>query len=172
MNTKPWLEIGKVVTTHGVGGELKVQPWADQPEDLLTLETLYIGRERRPVRVERSRVQKTMVLLKLRGVDTLADAAAYRNQILYADRADVRLPEGSFFIQDLEGLQVVDADSGRVYGRLTEVSQTGANDVYHVQGADGTMRYLPAIPEVVLKIDTDGGVVTIRPLKGLFDNED
>ena len=77
--------------------------------------------------------------------------------------------EGVYFIQDLIGLEVLDVDTGKSYGKLTDVMQTGANDVYEVKDADGKTVLIPAIPDVVQETDLDGGVMRIRPLEGLFD---
>ena len=81
-----YLETGKIVSTHGIRGEVKVQPWADSPDFLLRFKTLYLDRGARPMAVEQARVQKTMVLLKLKGIDTVEQAQAMRDQILYLDR--------------------------------------------------------------------------------------
>ena len=138
---KKFLEIGKIVTTHGVVGEVKVYPWCDTPDFLTGFSTLYFHKGKDPVLVQQARVHKNMVLLKLQGTDTLEAAQALRNQILYADRADMPLEEGEYFIQDLIGLTVVDAD--------TEIAGYTAG-----------------------QCDVDGGVMRIRPLKGLFDDAD
>ena len=93
------------------------------------------------------------------------------NRVLFLNRADVKLPKGTYFIADLIGLKVVDADDPEVvYGELTDVSQTGANDIYHVRFPDGKERYVPAIPQVVVETDLKNGVLRIRPLDGLFDD--
>ncbi len=162
------LEIGKIVTIFGIKGEVKVQPWCDDPALLCELDTLY-RRDGSPVAVERARVQKNMVIMKLRGVDTPEDAQKLRNTVLHMDREDVELPEGSWFIADLIGLTVRDSSTGEVYGTLSDVTETGANDVYHVKAPDGRLLLLPAIPEVIDRIDLEGGVMEITPLDGLFD---
>jgi 16S rRNA processing protein RimM len=169
---KKFLETGKIVTTHGVAGEVRVYPWCDSPDFLLDFDTLYLEKGRRPVQVENARVHKNVVILKLAGVDTMNDALQLRDKILYIDRDDVELAEGEYFVQDLMGLSVVDADTGREYGTLTDVSQTGANDVYHIQKDGGPERLIPAIPDVIVKTDIEGGRLLIRPLKGLFEDED
>ena len=81
----------------------------------------------------------------------------------------MELDEGCYFVQDLIGLEVVDADSGESYGKITDVSQTGANDVYHITDEKGNVKLIPAIPEVVAETDIEGGVMKITPLEGLFD---
>lgn len=167
---KQYLECGKIVSTHGVRGELRVQPWCDTPEFLCGFKTLYLQKGTQRMEVERARENKHMVLLKLRGVDTLDDAAALRGQVVYIDRNDAPPDEdGVYFIQDLVGLRVLDADTGREWGKLTDVLATGANDVYVLRDGDGVERLVPAIPQVVLQTDIDAGFMRIRPLPGLFD---
>ena len=123
-----YLQTGKIVSTHGVRGEVKLLPWADSPEFLLQFDTLWIGG--RAYRVESSRVQKTCVLVKLAGIDTVEAASALRDQVVSIDRADAQLPQGSIFIADLLGLPVSDGETP--IGRLTDVMSTPANDVYVV----------------------------------------
>ena len=90
--------------------------------------------------------------------------------MLYIDRDQLELDEGTYFIADLIGMKVVDADDPeKVYGTLTQVSETWANDVYHILFADGVTRYIPAIPLVVISTDVENKVMTIRPLEGLFE---
>jgi 16S rRNA processing protein RimM len=160
---KQYLEIGKIVNVHGLRGDMKVVPWCDDPEFLCEFDTLYLGKAQKPVTVTAARLQKGNVLLHLEGVDTVEEAEKYM------DRDEVELEEGVYFIQDLIGLEVLDVDTGKSYGKLTDVMQTGANDVYEVKDADGKTVLIPAIPDVVQETDLDGGVMRIRPLEGLFD---
>lgn len=169
---KQYLECGKIVTTHGVLGEIKVQPWCDAPEELTGIATLYFDGGKTPLEVQRGRVHKNMALLKLKGVDSIEQAQALRGKILWAHRDDIPLEEDEHFIQDLIGITVADADDGHVYGILSDVSETGANDVYHVTFPDGSVRLVPVISQVVISTDIDAGLMRIRPLKGLFDDED
>ena len=101
-------------------------------------------------------------------VTTPEQAERLRGQILYMHRDDVELEEGVYFIQDLIGLSVLDADSGEVYGELTDVLQTGANDVYEVTGTERTI-LIPAIPDVIIETNLEAGTMRIRPLEGLLD---
>ena len=166
---KQFLEIGKIVNRHGLNGTVKVMPWCDSPDFLCEFETLYRGTKHIPMTVERAAVQKNAVLIKFAGVDTPEAADALRNAVLFMDRNDVELDEDSYFVQDLLGMTVQDADSGTVYGKLTDVLQTGANDVYEVTAENGRKLLVPVIPQVVLKIDDETDTVLIRPLEGLFD---
>ena len=119
--------------------------------------------------IERSRVAKNIVVMKVKGVDTVEEAQKLRNRVLYIDSDDVELDEGCYFVQDLIGLEVIDADSGESYGKITDVSQTGANDVYHITDEKGNVKLIPAIPEVVAETDIENGMMKITPLEGLFD---
>lgn len=170
---KQFLEIGKIVATHGIKGEVRVQPWCDDASILAEMEQLWLDPDGRSViQVQHGRVQKNIVVLKLEGVDTVEAAQLMRNRILYVCRDRLELGENSYFIQDLIGVAVYDADEpDKLYGRLTEVFQTGANDVYEVTDSAGVKRLVPAIPEVVLETDVDGEKMVIRPLKGLFEDE-
>lgn len=165
---KQYLEAGKIVTTHGIKGEVKIMPYTDYPELLCEFDRLFLGKNHEEINVERSRVFKNMVIAKLEGYDTPEAAEKLRNKILYMHRDDLELDEDTYFIQDLIGIEVSDADSGFVYGKITDVMQTGANDVYVIQGKD--REYLvPAIPEVVITTNIDENTMTIRPLEGLFE---
>ncbi|MFR1435433.1 MAG: ribosome maturation factor RimM [Acutalibacteraceae bacterium] len=169
MPRKPFLEAGQIVGTHGVRGEVRVQSWCDSPEIFASLKTLYWDAAgTQPVRVK-SRVHKNLALAKLEGVDTVQDASVLRGRILYLNRRDLDLGD-RYFIQDLVGLSVVDADSGTVYGELTDVSNTGANDIYHMRTPDGREILIPVIPDIIRRVDIDGGRIAICPMKGLFDD--
>ena len=165
---KQYLEIGKIVSVFGIKGEVKVQPWCDSPDFITEFDTLY-WKSGDEVVIERSRVQKNIAVMKIKGCDTVEDAQKLRNRILYMDRNDVELEEGSYFVQDLIGLEVQNIDSGEVYGKLSEVSETGANDVYHIESENGKTYYVPAIPQVVIETDLENGIMKIHPLDGLFE---
>ena len=170
---KPYLELGKVVGTHGVRGELRVNPWCDTPDFARRFKTLYWDKNgEKPVTVLSCRPHGNIVLLRLEGVETMEAAEALKNRMLYLKREDAKLAPGTWFIEELIGCDVLDADDGRRYGTLTDVSQTGANDVWHVTAEDGREYLLPAIPDVVIDADVAADRVLIRPLKGIFDDED
>lgn len=170
MPRQTYLEAGKIVGTHGVRGELRVQPWCDSPQVFASLKTLYFDKGTRPVRVQ-SRPHKNIVLVKMEGVDTVGEAAALRDKVLYLHRDDLKLEPGRHFIQDLIGLRVVDADTAREYGRLTDVSATGANDVYHMRTEEGKEILIPVIPQVVTGVDIDAGRGPYPAMPGLLDED-
>ncbi len=167
---KEYLEIGKIVNVHGLRGDVKVMPWCDEPELLCEFDSLYIDRDKKELFIEDARVFKNTVIMRFEGCNTVEAAEKLRNKILYIHRDDLELEEGVYFIQDLIGLEVIDADTGKVYGTLKDVSPTGANDVYEVRDEEHKKTYwIPAIPDVVIETDVDGGVMKIRPLEGLLD---
>ncbi len=165
-----YLETGKIVSIHALKGEVKIQPWCDSPEYLCTFKRLYSKSGDRVYEIERIRPQGNMVIAKLKGIDTPEQAQALRGRILYIDRDDADLPEGSYFVADLIGLEVRD-ESGRSYGVISDVLQTGANDVYEIKSNDGKLYYIPAIPSVILSTDIQGGIMVIYPMEGLFDED-
>ncbi|MDE6103294.1 MAG: ribosome maturation factor RimM, partial [Oscillospiraceae bacterium] len=103
-------------------------------------------------------------------IDTPETANLLRNNIIYIDRNDVELEEGTYFIQDLIGLKVINADTNEEYGTVRDVFQTGANDVYEVKNDEKTV-LIPAIPDVIVSTDIENSVLMIRPLEGLFDED-
>ncbi len=171
MPQKPFLEAGQIVGTHGVRGEVRVQPWCDSPQQFATFKRLFWDAEgKQPVKL-RSRPHKNIALALLEGVNTVEAAQVLRGRMLYVDRRDIKLPKGHHLVQDLIGITVVDADTGETYGTLTDVSQTGANAVYHMQTDRGEV-LIPAIPSVIISVDTKADILRLRPMKGLLDDDE
>lgn len=168
---KQFLEIGKIVATQGIRGEVRVQYYCDSAEVLCDFDTLYLDKGKTEVTVERAYPHKNIVVMKLEGIDKIEQAQPLIGKLLYLDRDDAELEEGLYFIQDIIGLTVKDADSGEVYGKITDVYQNGASDVYSIRKDDGLELMFPCIDEVVLKTDIDAGEMIIRPLPGLFDED-
>ena len=168
MPQKEFLETGIIVGTHGTKGELRVQPWCDSPDFLTGFDRLYLEQGQSSVKVTEAKVHKRMVLMKLDGVDDIAGAEALRGKVLFIRRDSVQLPEGSHFVQDLIGCAVFDVDTGERLGELSDVSFTGANDVWHIC-REGKTHLIPAIADVVIEEDVENGQIKIRPLKGLFE---
>ncbi len=169
---KQYLEAGKIVRTHGVRGEVCLEPWADSPEFLAGFKRLYWdGQGREDAGVLACRVHKGQLLLRLRGVESVEQGDALRGKILYLDRDDVRLEPGQHFVQDLTGLTAVDGSTGQVYGTLREVLPTGANDVYRIVSQEGKEYLFPAVPHMIKRVDLEGGVIQLLPIPGIFDEE-
>lgn len=166
---KQFLETGKITGTHGLKGEVRVQPWADSPEFLAEFDELYLDKGAKKIEITAARVHKNMLIMKIKGVDTIDDAEKLRNKVLYMDRDDVELEEGAYFIQDLIGLDVLDDETGEKIGILADVSETGANDVYHIKTDEGKLYLIPVIPDVVKDISPENGTIRVFKMKGLFD---
>lgn len=168
---KEFLEVGKFVGTHGVRGMVRIQPWSDDGEFLEGFKCFYLDGGKTKIEMSKITPHGNVVIAAIKGVESIEAAEKYRNQILYIKRDDACLPEGRYFISEIIGAQVFDADSNDLLGTLTDVSPTGANDVWHIKSGDN--EYLvPAIPDVIVDVDIDNDKVIIRPLKGIFDNED
>ncbi len=169
INENKYLECGKIINTHGVKGAVKLESWCDSPETLADLEYVYfktsIGFDKR--KVKSATVMKRHVMAYIEGVDDIDTAAALKETVVYADRDDIPLEEGDYFIIDLVGLPVIDADSGVEYGVISDVFNTGASDIYTVRTSDGE-RMIPAVPEFIIEIDTERGVF-VRPIEGMFN---
>lgn len=161
-----FLEVGKITNTHGVMGEVRVQPWADSPEFLCQFKTLYLDEGAWPIKVERARVHKNMAILKLENITDVPSALSLKNSILYINRSDVELPEGSFFIVDLMGLEVRDAGSGAVLGKIADVLTLPANNVYVVRGGEREIM-IPAVPSFVAETNIEEGFVRVNMMEGL-----
>lgn len=160
------IETGKIVNTHGIKGDVKVLLWTSDVDAVLSAEEIYVDGE--PFYVENARVHGGSVLFKLRGTDTPESVNLLRNKTVSVPRSVFSLEEGEYFISDLIGLSVFDADNETFYGKITDVMQSGANDVYEL--TDGNVkRYVPAIKDCIVSVDIVGGVMKIRPLEGLFD---
>ncbi len=169
---KQFLESGKIVGTHGIKGEVRIDPWCDSPEFLCAFKKLYLDENGDTFIEVKSRPHKNITLAKIKGVDTIEQAERLRGRIVYINRNDVNLADGVNFVQDLIGLDVIDADSGETYGKITDVLRTGANDVYEITGSNGRKYLAPVIDEVIISRNIDKGFALIRPMKGIFDDED
>ena len=162
---KNLLPTGQIVNTHGLRGDMKVMPWADDPDDLLDFDRFFIdGKE---YEVQHSSRQKSMILLKLRGIDTIEDANKLRNKELCISRDDVELEDGVVFIADLIGLPVF-ADGVEI-GKITEVLTMPSSDVYVIQGEHKYM--IPSVKEFVKEINVAQGYVRIHLIEGMATDE-
>ena len=168
---KQFLEAGKIVGTHGVRGEMRVEPWCDSAEFLKKVKHLYFDEGRTDAGLTASRVHKSLLLIKLEGVDSATEADLYRGRILYLNRRDVRLPKNRYFIEDLIGLSVEDAKTGAVYGEVKEVFPTGANNVYRIVNKKGEEFLFPAVDAMIEKTDIENGKLFVNPIPGIFNDE-
>ncbi|MDD3766028.1 MAG: ribosome maturation factor RimM [Eubacteriales bacterium] len=164
-----FLEIGKVVNTHALRGELKVVPWCDNPQIFLGLGHVYI--DSKPFDIESAKEHKGSILLKLKGVDSIEQAQELKdkNTILYVTRAQLgELPKDTYYIIDLIGLKVYEGD--KFLGTIEDCFPTGGNDVYVVRSEDGRRILIPAIKQVVKKVDIENGRMDVELMEGMGDD--
>lgn len=157
-----FLDCGQIVNTHGIHGEVRIVPWADSPEFLRGFSTLYV--DGAPKSVLSGRVHKGSVIAKLDGVDTVEQAMLLKGKTVQIRRADAKLPEGTFFLADIIGLDVID-ESGQKLGVLREVLSPSIQQVYVVDGEREIM--IPAVPEFILETNIAGGYIKVRLIEGM-----
>ncbi len=165
------LKVGIISSTHGVRGEVKVFPTTDDAKRFKNLKEVLMdtGKELCPLQIETVRFFKQFVILKFKDYDRLDDVEKFRGKALFVTREHaVKLNKDEYFIADLIGMNVT-ADDGILKGRLKDVLQTGANDVYVISLEDGRELLLPAIKECVLDISFEKNEIKIHILEGLLD---
>ena len=162
------LRVGVISSTHGVRGEVKVYPTTDDVNRFKKLKTVILdtGREQMTLSIESVKFFKNMVILKLQGVTDVNSALAMRNAVLYIDRKDVQLPEGSFFLADLMGMEVRDAASGAVLGQIADILTLPANNVYVVRGGARELM-IPAVDQFIAEVNVDEGYLRVNMMEGL-----
>ena len=164
---KQYLEVGKITNTHGLMGEVRVQPWADSPEFLCKFKKLYLDDHGGwGIKVEHARVHKNMAIMKLENITDIPSAVSLKNAILYVNRDDVKLPEGGFFIADLMGLEVRDAATGEVLGNIADVLDLPASNVYVVRGGKREI-LIPAVEAFVAETNVAEGFIRVNMMEGL-----
>ena len=165
------LQVGIITSTHGVRGEVKVYPTTDDPRRFRRLKEVVLdtGKEKMNLEIEGVKFFKQFVILKFKGLDNINDIEKYRQKSLYVTRKNaVRLQRDEYFIADLIGLKVEEED-GKELGTVKDVLETGANDVYEVEMADGKSLLLPAIKQCILNVDVENGTMQVHVLEGLLD---
>lgn len=171
MERKKYLECAIIINTHGVKGAVKLESLCDAPQVLAGLKRVFLCKNGKyeEKKVLHASVFKQFVLVELEGVTDMDAAAALKNTTLYADREDFELEEGDYFIADLIGLEVIDVNSGRVYGKITDVINRGASDIYVVKTGNGE-KMMPAVDEFVKEVDLDRGVF-VEVIPGLLSDD-
>lgn len=161
-----YLEIGKIVNTHGLRGDVKVVPWADYPEIFEEINFLYTKDEQRFL-IKNVKYQKENVILKLEGINSIEEAERFKNTTLYARRDTMPdLEADTYFVADLINLSVFDQNDNLV-GKISEVFTAGGADVYTIKREGKKDLLVPAIKENIIKIDIPNGVVKINIPEGL-----
>ena len=158
-----FLEGGQIVNTHGIRGEVKIVSWCDTPEYLADFSTYYI--DQKPVKVRSARVHKGNVIASLEGYDDINAAMLLKNKIVHLSREDAVLPEGQFFLADLIGLKVFDADNGEELGILEDVLTPSVQKVYVIRGQREIM--VPAVDEFLVETNIEEGYMKIHLIEGM-----
>lgn len=160
---KAFLEGGQIVNTHGIKGEVKLVSWCDSPEVLAGVPTYYI--DGAAVKVRAARVHQGNALALLEGAEDVNAAMRFKGKTVLLKREDLPPPPGGYFLADLLGMNVVDADSGETLGELADILYPSSQNVYVVRGEREFM--IPAVPEFIESVDVDGGVIKVRLIEGM-----
>ncbi len=159
---KEYVEAGRIVNTHGVSGEVKIEVWLDSPEYFRTFKRLYLGGEER--KILSARTHKSFVIARLEGVNDLNAAMALKGRTVEILRADAHLKDGEFFVQDILGFTVVD-ERGNEIGRLVDAEETPASMLYVVRGEREHL--IPAVKEFILGIDAEREEIRVHLIEGM-----
>ena len=164
------LEIGQIINTFGIKGEVKVFPLTDDIKRFDDLETVYVKnkKESQLYNIESIKYHKNFVLIKFKEINTVEQAETLRNSYLEVDRAQaIPLNEGEYFIADLIGLEVY-SDEGKLIGKVDDIYNTGANDIYVVKDDLGKQTLLPGIKDVIKNVDLKKGQIIVHLIPGLI----
>lgn len=166
-----FLKVGVITSTHGLKGEVKVYPTTDDLQRFSYLKECFLdtGSQRLPMEVEGCKFFKNQAILKFKGYDKIEDVENFRQCGLWVDREHaVPLEEGEFYIADIINAKVYEED-GNYLGILTDVLETGANDVYAVKLENGKELLIPAIPQCIIEVDVEAPKLIVRLMKGMLE---
>ncbi len=167
---REYLECGKVCGAHGVRGVLRIEPWCDTPKVLAGQKRVFIATgegEYREYKVLTASVNGPGVLMSLEGVNAREIAIAMKNTVLYLHRSDIPVGRGHMLLADMIGLPVIDADTGIVYGTISDVSDAVRGLLYTIKTDKGDVLF-PSVDEFIKEIDPERGMF-IKPIPGFFD---
>lgn len=161
------IKIGKIVNAVGLKGEVKVYNYSDSPDAYERADAVYMGDVL--LAVENVRLQKNMVILKLSGIDDRNGAEAVKGKEIFITEADLPvLPEGQFYVRDLIGMTVKEQD-GVPLGKVVNVLQNTAQDIFEVERENGKQLLIPKVDEFVIRIDVQAGEIEVKLPAGLLD---
>lgn len=164
------MKIGKIVGTHGVRGMVKIEPWADNGAFLKNFTVFYLDNKKQ-LEIMDITPHKNLVLAKIKGVESIEAAEEFRGKELSVLRSEMPELEGRYYIEEILGSRVINNESGETLGELTDVLSTGANDVWQIT-RNGKDYLVPVIDDLEIKVDIDNSLITLKPLKGIFEDED
>ena len=160
---KRFLEAGKIVNTHGIRGEVKIEPWCDSAEVFCRLKRIFIdGNE---IKLLSAHAHGSMVIASLDGVTDIDAAIRLKNKVLHLDRADIKLPKGANFISDIIGFDAVNDDTGEKFGVISDIIAMPAGNLYEIKGEREIL--IPAVPEFVIATDMNAECVRFHLIDGM-----
>ncbi|AFS78629.1 16S rRNA processing protein RimM [Gottschalkia acidurici 9a] len=163
-----YIQIGKIINTHGIKGDVKVLPLTDDIKRFDSLKKIFVGKDKIELEISKVWYNKQNPMLHFKGYDNINDVEKFKNSDIWIDEKDkIKLPKDSYFIHDIIGLEVYLNDDSYL-GKIKEVLQPGANDVYVVENED--KQYLiPAIKDVIKEVNMQDKKIIIEPIKGLLE---
>lgn len=170
MQENNYLQVGVITSTHGIKGEVKVFPTTDDPARFKQLKNVILdtGKTQIPLEIAGVKFFKQYVILKFKGIDDINEIEKYRKMPLLVSREDaVDLDENEYFMADIIGMQVY-TDEDELFGELSDIMETGANDVYVINSKDHGEVLIPAIKECIREVDTDNNKMIIHLMPGLI----
>ncbi len=162
MNDKKFVPAGRIVNTHGVQGEVKIEVWLDSPKFMKKFKRFFVGEKE--FEILSGKEHKGFFIAKLKGIDDINAAMPLKGRDVQVLREEAKLPEGSFFIQDIMGAKVVTME-GEEIGVLKDVMETPASLIYIVQG--DTEHLIPAVPEFIKETDAENGIIKVQLIEGM-----
>lgn len=166
---KEFLSIGRIINTHGVRGEMKMDVWCDGTDTLKKVSTVFTDEQgKNALNITGKRVHGNFLLITVEGIDTLDAAIHFKGKELYARREDIPKSADSFFIADLIGLCVYDAKNNELIGKVSDVFNRGASDILEIKKLDSKESLVPMVKEFMAKIDPENGIY-INVTEGLLD---
>ncbi|MBR5521777.1 MAG: 16S rRNA processing protein RimM [Oscillospiraceae bacterium] len=169
-----YIETGEIISIHGIRGEVKVYPWADYPQFLEEFDTFYIKKNKmhfQRLKATSVRAHKNTVLIRFEGIDNTELARNLVGKVLYLDRDEIELEEGTYFVADLIGCKVVNGETAEEIGTVTDVKFLGASDIYYIQGNDGKEYMFPAVDEFLMGTDIDAKIIKVKVIEGMFSED-
>lgn len=161
--------IGKITSTHGIKGDMKIFPLTDDPDRFFSLRKAYIGDLKEEVFPEEPRIHKGMILIRFKSLEDINKILRFKGQYIYVlDEDRIKLPEGRYFISDLLGCEVFDMKE-RKLGTIKDVLQGAANDVYVIDGGNGLEYFIPAVERFIVSVSIADKRVQVDPIEGMIE---
>lgn len=172
MDSENFLKVGTIVGTRGLLGEMKVKHFCDSADVFCDIANLFFDPNGLSSLVLlNKRIFKDFVLIKLDGVSDVETAKKLVGRNLFSHKDCIPINENSYFVSDIISMDVIDINSGKNYGKVCDVVQNGAHDVYCIKNSSTSKTYLlPAVKEMIKSINLNKNIILVQPIKGIFDD--